>query len=156
MVQGTINGIGERAGNADLIPIIANLKLKMGINCIADEKLKELTHISHFISEISNLKHKNDQPYVGQSSFAHKGGMHINAIIKNPKTYEHIDPSLVGNTRRVLVSELAGKSGVLTRAKDLNLSIKKDSPDAKKILQLVQKLEHKGYHFEAAEASLRF
>jgi 2-isopropylmalate synthase len=153
MVQGTINGIGERAGNADLIPIIANLKLKMRIDCIADEKLKELTHISHFISEISNLKHKNDQPYVGQSSFAHKGGMHINAIIKNPKTYEHIDPSLVGNTRRVLVSELAGKSGVLTRAKDLNLNISKNSPDAKKILQLVQKLEHKGYHFEAAEAS---
>lgn len=153
MVQGTINGIGERSGNADLIPIIANLKLKMGVDCITDEKLKELTHVSHFISEISNMKQRNDQPYVGQSSFAHKGGMHINAITKNPKTYEHIDPALVGNTRRILVSELAGKTGVLIRAKDLNLNLNKNTPEAKKILKLVQKLEHQGYHFEAAEAS---
>ncbi len=153
MVQGTINGIGERSGNADLIPIIANLRLKMGVGCIPDDKLKELTHVSHYISEISNMKQRNDQPYVGQSSFAHKGGMHINAITKNPKTYEHIDPALVGNSRRILVSELAGKTGVLIRAKDLNLDLNKDTPLAKKILKLVQKLEHQGYHFEAAEAS---
>ncbi len=153
MVQGTINGIGERSGNADLIPIIANLKLKMKIDCIPDDKLKELTHVSHFISEISNMKQRNDQPFVGESSFAHKGGMHINAIMKNPKTYEHIDPELVGNHRRILVSELAGKTGVLIRAKDLDLNLKKDDPKAKKILKLVQKLEHQGYHFEAAEAS---
>ncbi len=153
MVQGTINGIGERAGNADLIPIIANLQLKMDVRCIENEALKELTHVSHYISEIANIKQKNDQPYVGASSFAHKGGMHINAITKNSKTYEHIDPSLVGNTRRILVSELAGKTGVLTRAKDFNLDLNKNTPETKKILQLLQKLEHQGYHFEAAEAS---
>lgn len=153
MVQGTINGIGERCGNADLIPIIANLKLKMGIDCIPDAKLKELTYVSHFVSEISNMKQRNDQPFVGGSSFAHKGGMHINAVMKNPKTYEHIDPESVGNTRRILVSELAGKTGVLIRAKDLNLDLNKDDPKTKKILKLVQKLEHEGYHFEAAEAS---
>lgn len=153
MVQGTINGIGERCGNADLIPIIANLQLKMGINCIKEEKLRELTHVSHYISEVSNMKQRNDQPYVGHSSFAHKGGMHINAITKNPKTYEHIEPALVGNSRRILVSELAGKTGVLIRAKDLHLDLNKDTPETKKILKLVQKLEHRGYHFEAAEAS---
>jgi len=153
MVQGTINGIGERSGNADLIAIIANLKLKMGRDCIPDDKLKELTHVSHFVSEISNLKPRQDQPYVGESSFAHKGGMHINAIMKNPLTYEHIDPTLVGNHRRILVSELAGKTGVLIRAKDMDLDLSKEDPKTKRILQLVQKLEHEGYHFEAAEAS---
>lgn len=153
MVQGTINGIGERCGNADLIPIIANLKLKMGIDCLPDEKLKALTPVSHFVSEISNMKQLNNQPYVGSSSFAHKGGMHINAIMKNPKTYEHVDPTLVGNHRRILVSELAGKTGVLIRAKDLDLDLSKEDPKTKRILKLVQKLEHEGYHFEAAEAS---
>jgi len=153
MIQGTINGIGERCGNADLIPIIANLKLKMGIDCIPDDKLKELTHVSHFISEISNMRQRPDQPYVGESSFAHKGGMHINAVMKNCLTYEHIDPALVGNHRRILVSELAGKTGVLIRAKDIDLDLNKEDPKTKKILKLVQKLEHEGYHFEAAEGS---
>ncbi len=155
MVQGTINGIGERSGNADLLPIIANLQLKMGINCVKNEKLKELSHISHYISEVANMKQQNDQPYVGLSSFAHKGGMHINAVMKNPKAYEHIDPSLVGNSRRILVSELGGRTGVLIRAKELKLDLNKNTPAAKKILQLVQKLEHQGYHFEAAEASFQ-
>ncbi|MFA5725768.1 MAG: citramalate synthase [Candidatus Omnitrophota bacterium] len=153
MVQGTINGIGERCGNADLIPIIANLKLKMGIDCLPDDKLRELTHVSHFVSEISNMKQRADQPYTGESSFAHKGGMHINAIMKNPKTYEHIDPAFVGNHRRILVSELAGKTGVLVRARELELDLNKGDAKAKKILKLIQKLEHEGYHFEAAEAS---
>jgi len=153
MVQGTINGYGERCGNADLIPIIANLKIKMGINCISDSGLKNLTHVSHFISEISNMRTKNDQPFVGESAFAHKGGMHINAVMKEPKTYEHIDPALVGNHRRMLVSELGGKTGILLRAKALELDLSKEDPKTKKILELVQKLEHEGYHFEAAEAS---
>ncbi|MFH1457754.1 MAG: citramalate synthase [Candidatus Omnitrophota bacterium] len=153
MVQGTMNGYGERCGNADLIPLIANLKLKLGISCITDERLKELTHISHFVSEISNLRQRNDQPYAGLSAFAHKGGVHINAVMKNPKTYEHIEPSLVGNRRRILVSELAGKTGILIRAKDLELNLNKEDPKAKKILKLIQSLEHKGFHFEAAEAS---
>jgi len=153
MVQGTINGYGERCGNADLIPIIANLKIKLCLDCISDEKLKELTHLSYFVSEISNMKERNDQPYVGQSAFAHKGGVHINAVMKNPKTYEHIEPMLVGNRRRMLVSELAGKTGILIRAKDLSLDLSKTDPKTKKILKLIQKLEHQGYHFEAAEAS---
>ncbi len=153
MVQGTINGYGERCGNADLIPIIANLKLKLGIDCVSDEKLKELTHVSHFISEVSNMKQRNDQPYTGASSFAHKGGVHINAVMKNPKTYEHIEPNLVGNRRRILVSELAGKTGILVRAKELELDLSKEDPKTKKILKLIQSLEHQGYHFEAAEAS---
>jgi 2-isopropylmalate synthase len=153
MVQGTINGYGERCGNADLIPIIANLKLKLGIDCIGDEKIKELTRVSHFVSEISNMSQRNDQPYTGASAFAHKGGVHINAVMKNPKTYEHIDPKLVGNRRRILVSELAGKTGILVRAKDLELDLSKEDPKTKRILKLIQSLEHQGYHFEAAEAS---
>jgi len=153
MVQGTINGIGERCGNADLIPVIASLKLKLGVDCIPDAKLKELTHVSHFVSEVSNMKQKSDQPYVGSSAFAHKGGVHINAVMKNPKTYEHIEPNLVGNHRRILVSELAGKTGVLVRARDLELDLNKDDPNTKKILKLIQKLEHEGYQFEAAEGS---
>lgn len=153
MVQGTINGIGERCGNADLIPIIANLKLKLGINCISDADLKNLTHLSHFVAEVSNLRQKNDQPYAGSSAFAHKGGVHINAMMKNPRTYEHIDPAIVGNHRRMLVSELGGKTGILMRAKALELDLAKEDPKTKKILKLVQDMEAKGYHFEAAEAS---
>ncbi len=153
MVQGTINGYGERCGNADLVPIIANLSLKLGIKCISPENLKELTHVSHFISEVSNMRLKNEQPYTGESAFAHKGGMHINAVMKNPRTYEHIDPALVGNHRRMLISELGGKTGILLRAKSLELDLSKNDPKTQKILALVQKLEHEGYHFEAAEAS---
>ena len=153
MVQGTINGYGERCGNTDLIPVIANLKLKMGIDCIGDEKLKDLTRVSHFVSEISNMKQRNDQPYTGVSAFAHKGGVHINAVMKNPKTYEHVEPALVGNRRRILVSELAGKTAVLIRAKELEFDLSKEDPKTKRILRLIQHLEHQGYHFEAAEAS---
>lgn len=153
MVQGTINGYGERCGNADLIPIIANLKLKLGIDCISDDKLKELTHVSHFVSEVSNMKMRNDQPYVGESAFAHKGGVHINAVMKNPKTYEHVEPAVIGNRRRILVSELAGKTAMLIRAKELELDLSKEDPKTRRILKLVQALEYQGYHFEAAEAS---
>ncbi|MFA5199925.1 MAG: citramalate synthase [Candidatus Omnitrophota bacterium] len=155
IVQGTINGYGERCGNADLIAIIANLKIKMGINCVSSQQLKQLTHLSHFISEISNMRLKNEQPFVGDSAFAHKGGMHINAIMKNPLTYEHIEPNLVGNHRRILVSELGGKTGILLRAKALNYDLSKTDPQTKKILDLVQSLEHKGFQFEAAEASFQ-
>jgi 2-isopropylmalate synthase len=155
IVQGTINGYGERCGNADLIPIIANLKIKLNIDCIPDAKLKQLTHLSHFVSEISNMRTKNEQPFVGDSAFAHKGGMHINAIMKNPLSYEHVDPSLVGNHRRILVSELGGKTGILLRAKDLSYGLSKEDPQTKKILKLVQSLEHKGFQFEAAEASFQ-
>lgn len=153
MVQGTINGYGERCGNADLIPIIANISLKLKKHCLKENKLRQLTRLSHFVSEISNMKQKNDQPYVGSSAFAHKGGIHINAVMKNCLTYEHIDPSVVGNKRRILLSELGGKTGIMLRAKDIDLDLKKDDPKTKKILKLIQDLEHRGYHFEAAEAS---
>jgi 2-isopropylmalate synthase len=153
MVQGTINGYGERCGNADLIPIIANLKLKMKLDCLPEEKIKNLTQVSYFVSEISNMRHINFQPYVGDSAFAHKGGVHINAVMKEPSSYEHINPDAVGNNRRVLVSELGGKSGILILAKELNLDLTKDDPKTKKIHKLLQSLELKGYHFEAAEAS---
>ena len=153
MVQGTINGYGERCGNADLIAIIANLKLKLNIDCISDNKLKQLTEVSHFVAEVSNMKQQTNQPFVGGSAFAHKGGVHINAVMKNPVTYEHIQPQLVGNTRRILVSELAGKTGILVRAKGLDLDLTKEDTKTKKIHKLLQKLEHEGYHFEAAEAS---
>jgi 2-isopropylmalate synthase len=155
IVQGTINGYGERCGNADLIPVIANLKIKLKVDCISDENLKQLAHLSHFVSEISNMRVKSEQSFVGDSAFAHKGGMHINAIMKNPLTYEHIDPLLVGNHRRILVSELGGKTGILLRAKDLSYDLSKEDPQTKKILELVQSLEHKGYQFEAAEASFQ-
>lgn len=153
IVQGTINGYGERCGNADLVAIIANLSLKLGLRCIPDDKLKELTRVSHFISEISNMKQKNEQPYVGESAFAHKGGVHINAVMKNTFSYEHIDPSLVGNRRRMLISELGGKTSILSSAKDIGLDLTKEDPQTQKILKLLQDLENKGYHFEGAEAS---
>lgn len=152
-VQGTINGYGERCGNADLLPIISILKIKMKKECISDERLKELTEVSRFVSEVSNMKQVDNQPFVGKSAFAHKAGVHINAVLKNPQSYEHIDPELVGNSRRMLVSELAGKSPVLLMAKELNLELEKDSAETKKVVKIVQDLEHDGYQFEAAEAS---
>ncbi len=153
MVQGTINGYGERCGNADLIPIIANLKIKLNLDCIADRNLKYLSEVSRFVAEVSNTKQLMSQPFVGESAFAHKGGVHINAVMKNPKTYEHIDPAFVGNKRRILVSELAGKTAILLRAKGIDVDLSKDDSKTKKIHTLLQKLEHEGYHFEAAEGS---
>ncbi|MFA6356906.1 MAG: citramalate synthase, partial [Candidatus Omnitrophota bacterium] len=153
-VQGTFNGYGERCGNANLASVIGNLKLKLKIDCISEAKLKELTDTSRFVAEISNVKQQENQPFVGNSAFTHKAGVHINAIMKNPVTYEHIDPHAVGNKRRLLVSELSGKSSILLRAEALELDLKKEAPKTKKILNLLQKLEHEGYHFEAAEGSL--
>jgi len=152
-VQGTINGYGERCGNADLIPIIAILKLKMGLGCIADERLRTLTEVSHFVSEVSNMKQADNQPFVGKSAFAHKAGVHINAVLKTSQSYEHIDPTTVGNARRILISELAGKTPILLKARQMGLDLKKDSPETKKVLAILQKKEHDGYQFEAADAS---
>lgn len=152
-IQGTMNGYGERCGNADLITIIGILKLKMGLDCVSDEQLKSLTEVSHYVSEVSNMKQVEYQPFVGKSAFAHKAGVHINAIYKNPKSYEHVEPDRVGNMRRILVSELAGKTPILTKAEELKLQLKKDSPETKKVLKLLQDLEHEGYQFEAADAS---
>lgn len=152
--HGTINGYGERCGNANLISIIAVLKLKLGIDCVSDIALKELTEVAHFVAELSNMKLQDNQPFVGNSAFAHKAGVHVNAILKNPKTYEHIDPSSVGNRRRLLISELSGKSTIIKKAQDMDLGIEKDAKKSRKILKALQELESKGYHFEAAEASL--
>ena len=152
-IQGTINGIGERCGNANLVSVIANLKLKLGVDCLSDEKLKQLTEFSHFVSEICNQRLANSLPYVGASAFAHKGGVHIDAVRKNPITYEHVTPDKVGNTRRILISELAGRTSIIMKAKDLSLDLEKKDPKTQKILQLIQQLEKEGYQFEAAEAS---
>jgi 2-isopropylmalate synthase len=152
-IQGTINGYGERCGNADLVVCIANLKLKLGIDCISDSRLKKLTEVSHYVSEVSNMRHHNSQPFVGESAFAHKGGIHINAMVKHPLSYEHVKPDCVGNRRRFLISELAGRTSILLKAKELEFSLRKDAAHTKRIHKLLQDLEHQGYQFEAAEAS---
>ncbi len=152
-IQGTMNGYGERCGNADLIVCIANLKSKLGVDCISDTQLKKLTEVSRYVSEISNMRHQNNQPFVGESAFAHKAGVHINAMVKHPLTYEHIKPELVGNRRRFLISELSGRTSILLKAKQLELGLKKEAPHTKRILKLLQNLEHEGYQFEAAEGS---
>ncbi len=152
-VQGTVNGFGERCGNSDLVALIANLQLKMGFHCIAESQMKHLTETAHYIGEVANLVIQNNQPYVGKSAFAHKGGVHINAMLKNPQTYEHILPETVGNTRRFLTSELSGKSNIMIKAQAFDASLTKESPKTKKIHELVQKLENEGFQFEAAEAS---
>jgi len=153
IVQGTINGYGERCGNADLCAIIPNLQLKLNLRCLPDEKLKELTEVSRYVSEISNMKQQDNQPFVGRSAFAHKGGVHINAVMKDPRTYEHIPPETVGNHRRILISELSGKTSIILKAKEMELDLTKDDPKTKKILRLVQNLENQGYYFEAADGS---
>ena len=153
-VQGTINGYGERCGNANLVSIIAILKTKMGIHCLPDAKLKELADTSRYVAELSNMAQHQNQPFVGSAAFSHKGGVHVNAVMKNPRTYEHIEPSIVGNQRKIIVSELSGRSSLVLKAKDLALDLTRDTPEAKRLLQTLQKLEHEGYHYEAADGSL--
>lgn len=152
-VQGTVNGFGERCGNCDLIAVVANLQLKMGHACLPNSKLKELTELARYVNEVSNMVQPKNQPYVGQSAFAHKGGVHINAVMKNPVTYEHVDPSLVGNHRRFLVSEVGGRTHILLKAKELEIDLKKDSPETHAILKAIQEKEKEGYQYESAEAS---
>ncbi len=152
-VQGTINGFGERCGNVDLLPVIANLQLKMNRTCLrGPESLVKLTEISRHVYEVGNVQPRDNQPYVGRSAFAHKGGIHVSAVARSAATYEHVEPEAVGNTRRVLISELSGRSNlVATMGNKFNL---KDNPDAlKRVLARVMELENKGYVFEAAEAS---
>jgi len=153
-VQGTINGYGERCGNADLCVIIPNLKLKLGIDCLSDKKLKYLREVSRYVDEVANIIPRENQPYVGDSAFAHKGGTHVDAVKKNTRSFEHINPDLVGNRRRILVSELSGKSNILLKAKQLNLDLTKETPQTQTILDRIKNLEYEGYQFEAAEASL--
>ena len=153
LVQGTVNGIGERCGNANLVSVIPVLQLKMKRKCMPDEKLKLLTQLSHYVAEICNLPLDNNQPFTGRSAFAHKGGVHINVMMKNSKTYEHMEPRKIGNHRRFLVSELGGKTNIMLKAKELQLDLGKESPETRKILSEIQRLENDGYQFEAAEAS---
>ena len=150
-VQGTINGLGERTGNANLCTIIPNLAIKMGFEVLTQDNIKRLTEISRFVSEVANLPPVTNMPYVGESAFAHKAGLHVDALRKNKKTYEHIDPSLIGNERRFLISELSGKANILAKLEKANIT--QDPHLARKILIEVQNMENKGYQFEAAEAS---
>ncbi len=155
MVQGTINGYGERTGNANLCTIIPSLQLKMGLCCVEDRQLKMMESTSRLVAELANVSLNPRAPYVGASSFAHKGGMHVDAVRKNPRTFEHIDPALVGNRRRILVSELSGKSNVVLKAVELGFDLDKDNPETQKILKEVKRLGEEGYEFEGADASFK-
>lgn len=152
-VQGTINGIGERCGNANLCSIIPNLQLKLGMDCIPAENMAQLTTTARFVSEVANVAFNDKAPYVGNDAFSHKGGMHIDAVSKNPVSYEHINPQQVGNVRHILVSEVAGRSALLAKMKAIDASLDKDSPDTKRVLEHLKALEHEGYQFESAESS---
>lgn len=153
-VQGTINGYGERCGNANLCSIIPNVILKMGHTGIDRERLNRLRELSLFTDEMANFIPDKHRPYVGESAFAHKGGIHVSAIRKNPETYEHIRPELVGNSQRVLISDLSGESSILYKAKEFNIDVDKDSRVVKEVVKRIKDLEMHGYQFEAAEGSL--
>ncbi|MBD2093195.1 citramalate synthase [Microcoleus sp. FACHB-1515] len=153
MVQGTINGYGERCGNANLCTLIPNFQLKLGYRCVQDEQLAQLTGSSRLISEIVNLAPDDHAPFVGQSAFAHKGGIHVSAVERNPLTYEHIAPESIGNQRRIVISDQAGLSNVLVKARSFGINLDKQDPACRQILQRLKTLENEGYQFEAAEAS---
>jgi 2-isopropylmalate synthase len=150
-VQGTINGLGERCGNADLCAVVPNLELKMGLGCLGREHLARLADISRFVYDIANMQMAPGQPYVGSSAFAHKGGMHVAAVTRDRRSYEHVDPALVGNTRRILVGELSGRGAILVKV--AGTPFETDAALQRKVLKEIQRLENQGYHFEAAEAS---
>lgn len=153
-VQGTINGYGERTGNANLCTLIPNLQLKMGFRVISGEQLKRLTYVSHLVAELANVAPRDWDPYVGKDAFTHKAGMHADAVRKTKVSYEHIDPTLVGNVTHISVSELAGRANLIQKAEELGIVLEKDNPQLKKLLQKIKQLEHEGYEFEGADASL--
>jgi 2-isopropylmalate synthase len=154
MVQGTINGYGERCGNADLISVIGNLQLKMGRQCLDSENIVHLTELSHYVSEVANIPPLNQRPFAGKSAFAHKGGIHVSAIQKNPRAYEHMEPELIGNHRRVIVSDLSGKSNIEYKAREMGIKIDSKGSDSKRIVEKIKAMEDRGYQFDAAEGSL--
>jgi 2-isopropylmalate synthase len=151
MVQGTVNGVGERCGNANLVSILPALQLKLGFECVPADRMRLLTETAHFLDEICNLSPDPDQPYVGRNAFAHKGGMHVAGVQADARTFEHLDPELVGNSRDVLISELSGKGSVLSRAERAGIVL--DADAAKRAVEHVKEREHRGYHYEAADAS---
>jgi len=153
MVQGTVNGYGERCGNANLCTLIPNLQLKLGFDCIPPVQLAQLTESSRLISEVVNLAPDDHAPFVGLSAFAHKGGIHVSAVERNPFTYEHIRPELVGNQRRIVISDQAGLSNLLAKARSFGIELDRNNPQCRQILQHLKTLENEGYQFEAAEAS---
>ena len=152
-VQGTINGYGERCGNANLCSIIPALKLKMGVDCISDQQLNKLTEVSRYVSEVANLVPDTFLPYVGSSAFSHKGGLHVSGITKWANSYQHIDPGKVGNQPRVLVSELSGKGNILYKAREKGIDLPPHGKEAEKLLEQVKLLESRGFQYENAEAS---
>jgi len=152
-VQGTINGYGERCGNVNLVSVISNLELKMGYECLPTGSVTKLTETSHYVAEVANLAHNNQMPFVGRSAFAHKGGVHVDAVMKDRRTYEHIVPEQVGNHQRVLVSELAGQSNVLHKAYQMGLGLHKGDAEVRDVIEQIKQLESKGFQFENAEAS---
>ncbi|MBD2026550.1 citramalate synthase, partial [Leptolyngbya sp. FACHB-711] len=153
MVQGTMNGYGERCGNANLCTLIPNLQLKLGFDCIPPAQLAQLTESSRLISEVVNLAPDDHAPFVGLSAFAHKGGIHVSAVERNPLTYEHIQPEQVGNQRRIVISDQAGLSNLLAKARSFGIELNRHDPQSRQILQHLKTLENEGYQFEAAEAS---
>lgn len=153
-VQGTINGFGERCGNANLSSVIPNLQLKLNYTCISDKQLQSLASVARYVNEMANVHMPVNQPFVGSAAFAHKGGIHVSAILKHPKTYEHIDPKLVGNKQRVLVSELSGQSNLIFKAKELNFELDETKPQTREVIDRIKRMEHEGYQFEGADASL--
>ena len=154
IVQGTINGYGERCGNVDLVSVIGILQLKMGYRCVEKERLRQLTELSRFVSEVANIPPLNTRPFVGRSAFTHKGGIHVDAIQKNPMAYEHMDPEIVGNRRRVLVSDLSGKSNIDYKTREMGIKLGGNGYDSRRIVEEIKKLEDQGYQFDAAEGSL--
>jgi 2-isopropylmalate synthase len=153
-VQGTINGYGERTGNCNLTSVIPNVAFKLKKSCVPASSLAKLKDLSQFVDEIANIRHNPRLPWVGSAAFSHKGGQHVNAVQKLARSYEHIDPKSVGNTRHVLMSDLAGRSNIVLKAKELGFKLDNDTPELKEILARIKQLEHEGYEFEAAEGSL--
>ncbi len=152
-IHGTVNGYGERCGNANLCTIIPNLHFKMGLQVISEKQLQSLTKLSRYVAELVNIAPPDQQPYVGFNAFAHKGGVHIDAVSKKPATYEHANPELVGNQRRILVSELAGRSSITIKTNDYAYHLDKNQPETASVLQKIKEMEHYGYQFEGAEGS---
>jgi 2-isopropylmalate synthase len=155
MVHGTINGYGERCGNADLTSIIPILSIKMDRQCVTHENLEKIKSLSRYVSETANLVPLNSRPFVGKSAFAHKGGIHVSAIMKTPRAYEHMDPAMVGNSRRVLVSDLSGKSNVEYKAKELGVEIGKNGLDSRQIASEIKQMEQEGYQFDSADGTFK-
>jgi 2-isopropylmalate synthase len=153
MVQGTINGYGERCGNANLVSVVTNLVLKLGLEALPPQSLEKFSELSRTVAELANLALPLQQPFVGNGAFAHKGGQHVAAVLRHKDAYQHIDPALVGNAPRVLVSELSGRGNVLAKAREFGLELDRDDPQTRWLVQHLKELEHRGYSYEAADAS---